>query len=314
MIKIEGKGGISATIVADSVSPTGIRLTTFEFVFHRLILAEVNTHRMLSKNAASTRAVPIESVLNLISESPAMPIHWGENQSGMSAKTELIGTRRSAAEGMWVAAARSAASFAKVLSDKIGVNGHKQWVGRMIETYTMTKQVISGTSWENFFWLRYHPDAQPEFQELAKCAKQAMDLSTPVLLQSGEWHLPYIEVTDGQYFASGELVDLDTAKTVSVSCCAQVSYRRLDDTIEKAKKIFSMLNIGSTVDPCHASPLEHIATPLLTTSVERDQNLPFNPDTWEPGITHVRKNGSLWSGNYEGWVQYRQLVPNEAVW
>lgn len=311
IIEVTGAEGIAARVIADSISPSGVRLTTFEFIFPRWILAEVNTARMLSKNAASTRAVPLASVLDLITQSPAMPVHWGKNQAGMSANEEVSPIQAEAAKLTWKQAAKIAASFARVLSDKLGINGHKQWVGRLVENFTLTKQVISGTSWNNFFWLRDHPDAQPEFQVLARCAKEALAQSVPVKLNPGEWHLPYVEIREGYYYTSDEQIDLETAKKVSVSCCAQVSYRRLDDTVEKAKKIFDMLNIGSTTKPCHASPLEHIATPMQSCTGEVNHR---HPVSWEPGVTHMRRNGSLWSGNFENWIQYRQLIPNEAVW
>lgn len=307
MIKAEGANGISATIIADSISLAGDRMTTFEFVFPRWILAEVNTHRMLSKNAASTRAVPVSTTLDMIDNSPAMPVHWGKNQPGMSSKEELDATRKKAAQATWREAAKSASAFARVLSDKLGINGHKQWVGRLIENFTMTKQVISGTQWDNFFWLRDHPDAQPEFQELARCAREAYTKSIPVRMQPGEWHLPYIETREGHFYAGDECIDLETAKKVSVSCCAQVSYRKLDDTIEKAQKIFDMLNIGSDVHPCHASPLEHQARVMSF-------NKHINNIEWEAGVTHMRRTGTLWSGNLQGWVQHRQLIANEAIW
>lgn len=309
MIKIEGKCGISATIVADSITQSGERMLTYEFVFPRIILAEVNTHRMLSKNAASTRAVPVSDVISMVENNPAMMTHWGKNNPGMSSKEELSGIHLDAAKLTWVEASKSAISFVKVLTNKLGINGHKQWSGRILEPWTMTKQVISGTEWENFFWLRDHPDAQPEFQELARCAKEASDKSVPVLLKAGEWHLPYVQYKDGQYWIDEEtVVDLETAMKISVSCCAQVSYRKLDDSIEKAQKIFDMLNIGSTTKPSHSSPLEHQCTPMKVSTLTQLY------DDWEDGVTHMRKDGSLWSGNLRGFIQYRQLVPNEAVW
>ena len=80
-------------------------------------------------------------------------------------------------------------------------------------------------------------------------------------------------------------------------------------TVEKALDIFEKLKLdGVSSDPKHASPVEHQATPM------DDLTIPFNPNTWENGITHVRRDGSLWSGNLRGWVQYRQLIPNESVW
>lgn len=315
MIEVKGQCGISAKVIADSVNASGNRMTTFEFVFPRIILAEVNTHRMLSKNAASTRAVPVDSIIKMVEDEPAMMVHWGKNNPGMSSKEELTGYELKAAKNTWIAAAKSAISFVKLLTDKLTINGHKQWAGRILEPFTMTKQVISGTEWANFFWLRDHPDAQPEFAELAKCAKLALEQSVPQLLSAGEWHLPYVPYKDGEYWLDEETtIPLEDAKKVSVSCTAQVSYRKLDDTLEKAQKIFSMLNIGSKEKPCHASPLEHQATPMKESSIEDYQNICDNLDTWENGITHVRRNRSLWSGNLHGWIQYRQLNDNEAVW
>lgn len=318
MIEVKGLGGISAKVIADSISEQGVRLTTFEFVFPRFILSEVNTHRMLSKNAASSRAVPVGDAIAAIESNPAMPIHWGVNNPGMVSKQELDDTRKEAAISIWEAAVKNACAFARVASDKLGINGHKQWVNRTIETYSFTKQVITGTEWANFFWLRYHPDAQPEFQELARCAKEAMELSIPNFLKPGEWHLPYITVDFDDagiayWLDKDTQVDLETAKQISASCCAQVSYRKLDDSVEKAKKIFGMLNIGSNDKPQHVSPIEHQASPMQECDYP-DLNNPENPATWEDGITHMRRDFSLWSGNLRGWIQYRQLVPGEARW
>jgi hypothetical protein len=234
----------------------------------------------------------------------------------MVSKQELDETRKEAAISIWEAAVKNACAFARVASDKLGINGHKQWVNRVIETYSFTKQVITGTEWANFFWLRDHPDAQPEFQELARCAKEAMELSKPHFLKAGEWHLPYVTAefddTGISYWLDKDTqVDLETAKQISASCCAQVSYRKLDDSIEKAKKIFGMLNIGSKDKPQHVSPVEHQATPMQGRGLI---NIPKEPGSWEDGVTHLRKDLSLWSGNLKGWVQYRQLIPGEAKW
>lgn len=292
---------ITAKIIKDSISPNGKRITTFELEFPRWILAEVNTHRMLSKNAASSRAVPVESSLAMIEADPAMPIHWGSNNAGMVSKAELDDLRKDAAKGTWLAACASAVSHARVLSDKVGINGHKQWVNRLVENFSYTKQVLTGTEYANLFWLRDHPDAQPEFKDLAHKAKLAYDESVPTLLQPGEWHLPYVDFVDGKYFVSGEEVDLQTAKEVSASCCAQVSYRKLDESIEKARKIFGMLNLTSKEQPPHFSPAEHQATPMqpITSYYRAD---------WELGVTHMTRNGDLWSGNFCGWIQYRQVM------
>ena len=86
----------------------------------------------------------------------------------------------------------------------------------------------------------------------------------------------------------------------------KVSYRKNDDSFDKAKKIYDQLILS---EPVHASPIEHQATPMDVDSMCR-----FEPDTWQPGVTHVSANSDLWSGNLRGWIQYRKLIRNEAVW
>lgn len=309
MVKVQGRSNISATIVADSINPSGVRLTTFELEFPRWILAELNTHRMLSKNTASSRAIPVDKLLEQVENAPAMPVEWGANNPGMVSKSLLDDLGAEGAKSIWIAAAKSASAFARVLSDKVGLNVHKQITNRLTETFTMAKTVLTGTEFANFFNLREHSEAQPEFYELAKCMREARDQSTPNLLVTGQWHLPYIDLVDGKYYASGTEVDLETAKQVSASCCAQVSYRKLDTSIDKATKVFEMLKLS---DPDykqkHSSPVDHQATPIDTEAKS------FDPSSWPAGVTHVRRDGSIWSGNLRGWVQFRQLIPNEAVW
>jgi hypothetical protein len=112
-------------------------------------------------------------------------------------------------------------------------------------------------------------------------------------------------------FSDDELQD---ALAISASCCAQVSYRKLDDSLEKAKDIFSKL-IDSK--PCHASPTEHQATPMKGSGEEPNGwQMAFNhsgfPESWENGITHADRDGILWSGNFKSWIQHRQLIPDNV--
>lgn len=307
MIEVQGKGGIIVRIIADSISKT--RITTFELEYPRMIHSEMMTHRMLSKNSSSTRAIPVARAIEIVEEKPAMPIHWGENNPGMSSNQELDEYRRIHAQELWINCMQSVISYVKSMSDKDSINGHKQWAGRWLETASFIKVVLTGTEFNNLYALRHHKDAQPEFYELVDCMMRAQEQSVPNTLSHGEWHLPYIDYIDGKYYTNGTEVDLETAKRVSTSCCAQASYRKLDNTIEKANMIFSMLHLGDdSGQPAHASPSEHQATPMSDSSVS------FDPSTWDTGITHVRKDGSMWSGNFRNWIQHRQLISNEAVW
>lgn len=300
---------ISAKIIADSISPQGTRMTTMEIEYPRFILAELNTHRMLSKNSASSRAIPVKAMHDFIMNSPATPVYWGKNQAGMKAKEELQNSDLSMAKYLWGKAKEDAIHWAKAMAN---LDLHKQITNRVTEPWMTMKTVISGTEWSNIYWLRDHQDAQPEFGVLAKTMRTAHEASKPILLNPGEWHLPYMVIQRdkrGEIFyrdQEGNELKLEDARVVSASCCAQVSYRKNDDTLEKAHKIYRQL-IEST--PAHASPVEHQATPMDVNSMCR-----FEPETWEDGVTHVSANSDLWSGNLRGWIQFRKLIPNEAKW
>jgi hypothetical protein len=302
---------ITAKVIADSVNSEGNRMTTMEIEYPRFILAELNTHRMLSKNSASSRAIPVKAMHAQIKDNPATPVYWGVNQPGMKAKSELVGVDLAEAKHIWNKAMDDAVHWADALASRLEV--HKQIANRITEPWMTMKTVISGTEWANFFHLRNHPDAQPEIKALAEAMTVAYTTHLPVLLQPGEWHLPYITIaryvpTDElQYFDENlNRLSLQDAKVISASCCAQVSYRKNDASFDKAFKIYDQL-INS--EPAHASPVEHQATPMNVSSMCR-----FEPDTWEPGVTHVSANSDLWSGNLRGWIQHRKLIAKEAVW
>lgn len=304
----EGKEGIKATVLADSEQKdhTNLRISTLELEYPRFIHSELMTHRLFSKNAASSRAIPIMKKIKMVWSNPAMPVHWGKNQSGMQAKEELTGFMKSLARFTWRAASKVACVFAYAMH-KIGV--HKQIANRMLEPWERMKVVLTSTEFENWFWLRDHEDAQPEIRELALCMYEALMISKPQALNPGEWHLPYITTTrtkDGEliYLSNDVVVDLETAKRISVSSCAQVSYRVLNQSIDKAEDIYKKL-IDSV--PVHASPCEHQAKPMVNPYPAKEE------EYFEIGATHYNfEFGSIWSGNFQGWIQNRQLIPNNV--
>ena len=301
MIKVTGKGNISATIIAHSKSAVGGKeIITYELEYHRYIHSELLTHRTFSRNAASSRAIPVSKMIDLVRTSPATPIHWGKNQAGMQADKEIENVKSSGIEKWWKDCAIQSCNEAHEMTTNLGI--HKQITNRLLEPFQMIKVVVTATEWDNFFWLRFHSAAQPEIQELARCMLVAKKRSVAEVLQVGEWHTPYVdhwrdedglkyilEDEDGQGF----FCNIQDALKVSSSCSAQVSYRKTDDSLEKADKVWQML---TTDERIHSSPTEHQATPI-------------NPKS-SHGVTHLCYNGKNWSNNFCGWIQHRALIAN----
>lgn len=308
---------VSATVVLDSISPAGKRLTTFQIAAHRFILAEINTHRMLSRSYRSSRAVPSKRLIEEVRTNPAMPVHWGANRPGMQAKDELTGDELVRAKEHWRFAARAASDYAENMAAE-GL--HKQVANRVLEPFMWAHGVITATEWDNFFGLRLHEDAQPEFRALAEVMWAAREASDPKLLQPSEWHLPYID-RDEQEQAfrrsfKGREYDaawqLDLCLKMSVARCARASIKSFDtdkpSTIEEDLATYVKLNIPGTESydpsrPIHASPAEHQATP--------DEFLPDETILSIYGAGRY-KRPDQW-GNLVGFRQYRKMLPGEAV-
>lgn len=285
---------IKATIIQDSTY-MGVRLITYELEYPRFIHSEFMTHRVFSRNAASSRAIPVEKMHDHIRNNMAVPIYWGKNQPGMSAKEEISLQEQESARASWENACALAIISAKRLFEYHGL--HKQISNRVTEPFVTMKTIVTATEWDNWFDLRAHKDAQPEIHELALQMLHLYKNNRPMVIKPGEWHVPYVDrvyinnIT--RYFVDGQEVSLEDARIISASCCAQVSYRKSDDSLEKAKMIFDKL-INSK--PCHASPVEHQATPMGMET------------KWEAGVTHKDRNGDFWSGNFRQWIQFRQLL------
>lgn len=311
---------ITATILADSVSPQGVRLTTMELVYPRFIHSEFMTHRMFNRNASSSRAIPTTRFIEQVRSNPVRPIHWGENQKGMSAEKELSEDDKVVAEVMWNSAAASAALYADELRR---MRVHKQVVNRILEPFMHIKVVVTATQWNNFFGLRIHPDAQPEIQELARKMKEAYDNSTTLELKPGEWHLPYVSSHDtaaAYNYCKHQRVTRDEPSTeevngllikISAARCARASYNNFEGKPSGIEEDLGLYAKLVEDQPIHASPTEHQATPMNRT--HPNENRPLEPWTWEEGITHVTKERKLYSGPLQGWIQYRKLIPGECI-
>ena len=331
---------ITAKVIADSINETGQRLTTFELEFPRLILSECNTHGAIEKNTSSSRAIPVSKMLEHILEQNLKPIYFGSKKSGMQAGDELTDEGLDFVKCVWGSSLASAVEYAEML-DKAGVA--KEVTNRITEPYQLIKAVWSATDWENWFNLRLEKDADPNICMLAYKMYEAMSKSVPVLLKKGEYHLPYVGKYDipvaysdlgGYEYETGynvfyydkerdhtieHCLSLEEAIKYSVASCASVSYRATDMTLEKAEKIWNMLVKSEVV---HASPLTHVATPISKEiEIENSdyQTIGFinrigNPSTWEEGVTHMRRDGTLCSGRFAGFIQQRHLIENNTCW
>lgn len=309
---------VSAKVIAHSKSKeTGKEVVTFELEFPRIVLAEFNTHNALSKNSSSSRAIPVQTMLAQVMSEPAMPVRFGKKNKGMQDNGEHDGLVNFGGVGYsaisaWYGAAGDAAKWAQAF-DTAGYA--KQICNRLIEPFQRMKVVMTATELANFLWLRDHPAADPTIEALAKEIKKAYINSEAVELDIGDWHVPYFGGEGVGYWLKGCGIELQEALDISASCCAQVSYRKLDDSAEKAKSVVDRLNLGVDItEPMHVSPTEHQCTPIEKAGDYWDEggnyliNHPFDPNSWQEGVTHVKKNGTLCSGNLEGWVQYRKLI------
>jgi hypothetical protein len=322
----------SARVIADSITERGHRLVTFEATCWRPVLAEQNTHCVLSRNSASSRAIPVTKQLDRFDNDFAQPIVWGSEQKGMQAGPPLEGDDLVDAQALWY-------SLRQTISDEIreyvkthpidgeGVRLHKSLLNRWLEIGLWQTQIISATQWEGYFWQRCHKDAEPHIRVMAQAMKDAMDASEPKILAPGEWHLPYWGENGGHESDWDDAYDMvlerinqqrdleyvyfkdevtEIAKQCSTARCARVSFltqngvRDLSEDISLYERLTSN-RVGSE-DPPHASPLEHVATPWP----ENEQHIAV--PTRERWKEPVRMGPLPRLGKFVGWLQLRHDV------
>jgi len=301
---------IEARILLDSVNPLGNRITTWVLKFPRFILPEFNTHRAFSRNASSSRAIPVSKMLEAVKTNPAMPVYWGKNQSGMQAAEELDNitasikeyyneplnggsaydsvryiTPRAAAEKEWLAARDNAVKSVEAMS-AIGL--HKQIANRLLEPWMHITVLATATEHENFFALRAHKDAQPEFQELAYKMLDLYQSNHPTKLKEGEWHIPFgdqidpIKVYDAVSGSCGDFkLYQEACIKIATARAARISYLSFEgkDDYDADIKLASRL-----AESGHWSPFEHCAE-----AQAKDHAI----------------------GNFRGWKQYRKTFSGE---
>lgn len=343
----------SCKILLDSISETGKRLTTFEITFPRIVLSEFNTHRMFSRNSASSRAIPFVKQLDRVQNNPFIPEQFPVNTKGMQPQTYITqGPLFSYAKNAWKMALEDAIrsairlqkSISNVVLNKEDLTVHKQLVNRLLEPFMWHTVIVTATEWDNFFKLRCDENAQYEIRRIADLMYEAyhafdkehleklfIDEDTneissfnkewsairPQKLKVGEWHCPLVYEEDDWYvedyvtkteFGLGFLT-LDEAikqikKKISVARCARVSYLTHDGKrdIDKDLELFERLRTSR-----HYSPFEHVATPSFDKQRwNQFQSLKANQEEFE-NIKPI----NLRNGNFIGWRQMRQDLPNE---
>ncbi len=281
-----------AKIIADSIGPNGVRLTTFEVDMWRPMLAEANTHKLFTRNSASSRAIPTSKIL---AKPTAFPIFWGKNQPGMSSAEELSPEDIEVTKREWEELADITRSYVKRWNErglaKAVANRPLEWFGNHIA-------IISATEYDGFLRLRAPADgppdpnfpAQMEFQAFSTVMRDLLRTSNPRILAEGEWHLPYVTyddkvIADRNYGIVGSAADIQMQLCkISTGRLARVSYLTHDGRRDHGEDI--KLH-DKLLESQHMSPFEHVAQ---------------------------ARSDMSWSGNFRGWTQYRSLVDKHFVW
>ena len=261
---------IDVRIIADSINQSECRLTTFHLRYPRFILSQVMTHRVFSRSAASSRAIPVATQIRSIRADPAMPVEWSQNGRGMSPKSVLGEDLALVANDVYRQALDRMLGYCEDLA-KLGV--HKQYANRLLEPFAHIDVVLSATDFKNFFALRLAHDAQNEIRILAEKMLDVLTESTPSFLMPEEWHLPYV-------LPEEESLSLDIRRKISAARCARVSYKAFNSDLPSSVEDDIKL-CNSLIKDVHASPFEHVAMALA---------------------------GPYRIANYRGWLQYRLLL------
>lgn len=267
---------ISVKILCDNLNGiTQDRVTTFLLTYPRFIHQELLTHRVFSRNSASSRAIPTKKILSQVFWNPEEFIHWGKLQKGMQASQQLAGWRRWLTRRCW-RLARYPAMAASVLMHALGA--HKQVANRALEPWMTMQVLLTSTRWHNFYRLRYSRKAQPELAELARQMLEAHAVSNPRVCRPGDWHVPFSELLPEE-----TQEDFRLALKVCTARAARLSYKTFDGqySLERDCGLHDDLKSDG-----HWSAFEHCSMAI---------------DPASPCDT----------GNLDGWCPYRKTFPGE---
>lgn len=331
---------ISAKIVADSINKIGDRITTMEVVFPRFILAEFNTHRLFSRNSASSRAIPFKKMVEMVKNNPFIPIAWQKDHSGMQGTQYFEGWRHKVLTLAWKAGAKTAV-FSATKLHKLGLT--KQLCNRLLEPFMYHKVLVTFTESENFFnlrcpqyqdleniniyfkskkdlinkypmeefvenftdldWLKINKgQGEIHIMDLAEKMLDAMNDSTPKELKAGEWHIPYGENIDVNGLDDIE-IPLEQIQDFKCKIAIARSARLSYQTLGDDPKIDYLADLklfDILRKSGHFSPFEHVARAMH--EMDYDRFLKQTPDN----MLTLKSQG--WCGNFKGFIQYRYLL------
>jgi hypothetical protein len=325
-------------ILASKNAATGDILYTWVLTYPYIIHGEVMTHRALSRNGASSRAVPMKRMRRMVLDDPFVPTSIGKNQKGMQAGDEQSAWRRALAIFAWKTL-RYPAVFGNWVFEKLGI--HKQLGNRFLMPWMWMEMLVSMTDVNNLMWLRDHKDAEPHFQILAGKMREEIEstrntfeafklwdrvrLHTPnygptlQILQPGEWHLPFVDDEDWHVArtlrfngARGSLVQItEIIKKISAARCARVSYylpesgERSD--LKRDLELFDRLAVRKN------EPAREYRTGISNTlRYATPERIDTNPRHLSP-LEHqaMATRDSSYIGNFRGWLQFRKQIPGE---
>lgn len=287
---------ISAKVIEDSITLCDQRLITLELTAPKFIDAEFCKHRMLSSNSSSSRAIPFKRTLN---RDVFIPINIRLNESGMQGYKQVDYIDKTYFTALAEMIYESSVDVCKIMDTEIDL--HKQHINRYLEAFQIQRKVATGhiDEWKYFLSLRDAPNADPAIQDLARKIRKAIDNSTSNLLNDEEWHIPYLSEVEKKN------LNLKEKLYHSVSRVARVSYDNFDgelSTIEQDEKLYNFL-----LESRHMTPFEAQAKPLVAYA-DMSKSIEETFSSLPKGATHITKEGKIYSGNFHGFVQYRQLL------
>jgi thymidylate synthase ThyX len=306
--------GYKCEVLADSVSEHGDRLTTFEVTYPRIVHSEVMTHRMLSRNAASSRAIPISISIRNVDEEPFVPEVFGSHQKGMVEGEPLSEADQNLARHLWLGARDAALDYARGLE---GMKVYKGLVNRLLEPFSWITVILTATDWGNYLALRTAKDAQAEIRKVSTMMRDLYESSEPQELGEGEWHMPLVSPWEFHHSDDTErLENYGYWVPVSIGRCARVSYNRQHDGGDPDSDITRHDRLIEGTNR-HLSPFEHVARPFSEDEWDfiREIQTAYPPkeytESYRPFLQNVAHNLE-YAGNLRGWWSARMDIPHES--